>query len=239
MSIITENEHNIILNNMESLLEEYDYEYTTEALNTIIDEWANQKQELIAAFKRYPNYLENEFCIAFSTDYERTIIKDPSDNFAAWLRDALCSIEMPQEVKDAKGDNELIPWPMYNIICSLRRYAERTISEETAKIFSEVFPSVHIHVGEKTTRVVNKICTYLGVNKHPDYNREFAKYADSLNPLTIKRHTVLSLNPLDYLTMSFGNSATQLTNVTNVVCPIAMKVGTAQELSAICSTKLQ
>jgi hypothetical protein len=53
---------------------------------------------------------------------------------------------------------------------------------------------------------MNKLFTYLGYNKHPDYNREFAKYADALNPLVIKRHTILSLNPLDYLTMSFGNS---------------------------------
>ena len=200
MSIITENEHNIILSNMKSLLEEYDYEYTTKALNTIIDEWANRKQELIAAFKRHPNYLENEFCIAFSADYERTITKAPSRNFSAWLCSTLCSIEIPQEIKDAR--EEL----MYHIIRDLERYAERTISERTAKIFSEAFPSVHIHAGEKTTRVVNKICTYLGFNKHPEYNKEFAKYADSLNPLTIKRHTILSLNPLDYLTMSFGNS---------------------------------
>ena len=205
-TILTENEHSHILNNMKDLLEEYDYTYTINALSTIIDEWANQKQELIAAFKRHPNYLESEFCIAFGADYERTITKEPSDNFANWLCNALRSIEIPQEIKDARESNEFIPWPIYSIICGLRKYAERTISEETAKIFSEAFPSVHIHVGEKTTRVVNKICTYLGVNKHPDYNREFAKYADSLNPLTIKRHTVLSLNPLDYLTMSFGNS---------------------------------
>ena len=204
--IITENEHNIILNNMESLLEEYDYNYTTKALNTIINEWANQKQELIAAFKRHPNYLENEFCIAFNKDYEREITNYPSDKFTDWLCNAMRSIEIPQEVKDTRKNCELIPWNMYNIICNLSHYAQRTISEETAKIFSKAFPSVHIHVGEKTTRVVNKICTYLGFNKHPDYNREFAKYADSLNPLTIKRHTVLSLNPLDYLTMSFGNS---------------------------------
>lgn len=206
MEILTKNEHDAILRNMENLLSEYDYIYSEDALNTIIDTWANQKQELIAAFKRHPNYLESEFCIAFSADYERSLTKEPSANFSTWLLDTLYSIEIPQEVKSVKEGNELIPWPMYNIICSLRVYAERTISERTAKIFSEAFPSVHIHVGEKTTRVVNKICTYLGFNKHPDYNREFAKYADSLNPLTIKRHTVLSLNPLDYLTMSFGNS---------------------------------
>lgn len=206
MSIITNEERNIILSNMKNLLEEYDYTYTVNALDIIIDEWASKKKELISAFKCHPNYLEGEFCIAFSKDYERAITKDPSDNFTAWLCNALWSIEIPQEVKDARENGEMIPWPMYNIICNLRAFAERTISEKTAAVFSEAFPSVHIHVGEKTTRVINKICTYLGVNKHPDYNREFAKYADSLNPLTIRRHTILSINPLDYLTMSFGNS---------------------------------
>ena len=65
---------------------------------------------------------------------------------------------------------------------------------------------MHAHTGQKTSRVINKLCTYLGFAKHPDYNREFAKYADSLSPLKIKRHTILSINPIDYFTMSIGNS---------------------------------
>lgn len=56
------------------------------------------------------------------------------------------------------------------------------------------------------SRVINKLCTFLGISKLPDYNREFAKYADSVNPLKIVRHTIISINPIDYLTMSFGNS---------------------------------
>lgn len=207
-TILTENEHSRILNNMQDLLEEYDYTYTVNALNTIIDEWANQKKELITAFKRHPNYLEGEFCIAFSKDYERAITRQPSIEFTKWIMyKAIPETELPQEVKDLKEEPGLyLPCPMWNIISNLERHAERTLSEQTAAAFSAAFPNLHIHIGEKTTRVVNKICIYLGFHKHPDYNREFAKYADSLNPLVIKRHTVLSINPLDYLTMSFGNS---------------------------------
>jgi hypothetical protein len=82
----------------------------------------------------------------------------------------------------------------------------RTISDELAQRIDKVLPQIHPHAGQKMSRVVNKICTYLNYSKHPDYNKEFAKFADGLNPLTIKRHTILSINPLDYLTMSFGNS---------------------------------
>ena len=38
------------------------------------------------------------------------------------------------------------------------------------------------------------------------WNKQYTLYADAVNPYTITRHTILSVNPIDYLTMSFGNS---------------------------------
>ena len=38
------------------------------------------------------------------------------------------------------------------------------------------------------------------------YNRKFAEFADAVNPFKIKRWMIFSLNPIDFLTMSFGNS---------------------------------
>ena len=38
------------------------------------------------------------------------------------------------------------------------------------------------------------------------WNSQYGKYADAVNPLTIKRWTIISANFLDYLTMSFGNT---------------------------------
>ena len=37
------------------------------------------------------------------------------------------------------------------------------------------------------------------------WNKRFAEFADAINPLNIKRWTIISVNPVDYLTMSFGN----------------------------------
>lgn len=68
------------------------------------------------------------------------------------------------------------------------------------------FPDIKAVEGQKMSRVVNKIAKLIGFDKLPDYNKEFAKYSDAINPLKIVRHTVLSLHPVDYLTMSFGNS---------------------------------
>ena len=208
MEILTKNEHDAILRNMENLLSEYNYIYSEDALNTIIDTWAEQKQDLLSAFKRHPNYVENEFCIAFSSDYERTLDSGESCRFSNWIQNSIADVynNLPENIAEYRCTSETIPWPMYDIITSLSAYAARTLSEVAVSDFSAAFPMLHFHTGEKTSRAVNRICDYLGYTKLPEYNQKFAKYADSLSPLVIKRHTVLSINPLDYLTMSVGNS---------------------------------
>lgn len=207
--MITKEERKYLMESMESLLTEYDYDYTEDALNKIIDEWASQKESLITAFKKHPNYVPGKFMIALGSSYEREINVNESTRFSRWL----CSImpemqdKLPAEIVEAKEDISLfLPWDLYYFLLELNQIAERNISEETATRINDMIPSIHAREGQKTSRVINKICCYLGYDKADGYNREFAKYADSLSPLTIKRNAVLSINPLDYLTMSFGNS---------------------------------
>ena len=72
--------------------------------------------------------------------------------------------------------------------------------------------------GTKTSRAFNTVCAHYGVDKlHPEekvvngvqktvypYNKVFAEYSDLVSNLTRKMQFIISLNPLDYLTMSFG-----------------------------------
>jgi hypothetical protein len=60
--------------------------------------------------------------------------------------------------------------------------------------------------GMKTSRAFNRVCSIYGVDKLPKYNKMFAEYADMVSGLKRKMKFYISLNPLDYLTMSFGNS---------------------------------
>lgn len=209
--IITETEKQELLSNMKKLLEEYNYRYTTHALDDIIDTWAQNKSDLITAFKKHPNYVEGKFMIAFDKDYERVTDMKAIINFSEWLagypiRD-LCH-DVPTEIREKTllDECKYLPEDLYDFLTNLSAITTREVSVETAEKINQMVPEVHAHAGQKTTRVINKLCTYLGYNKHPNYNRAYAQYADALSPLTIRRHTVLSLNPLDYLTMSFGNS---------------------------------
>lgn len=212
-NIINESERSYLLSSMEELLIEYNYNYTKEALHSIIDEWAIQKKTLIEAFKRHPNYVEGKFMIAFTSDYERALNPQGARNFSSYLRSSDGPIfemlsSLPEEVNKKRIDDNCrwLPNDLWYFFERLDRYVCHTLNEETATEINNMLPNIKARERQKMSRVINKIMVYLGYDKHPDYNREFAKFADSLNPLTIKRHTVISINPLDYLTMSFGNS---------------------------------
>lgn len=81
--------------------------------------------------------------------------------------------------------------------------------------------------GKKISRIVQEFFKNYGLNKIIDkrteafrdgngnfhtrtkdygWNSQYGKYADAVNPLQIKRWTIISANFLDYLTMSFGNT---------------------------------
>lgn len=60
--------------------------------------------------------------------------------------------------------------------------------------------------GMKTSRAFNRICTYYKINECASYNKLFAQYADMVSGLNRKLKFFISVNPLDYLTMSFGKS---------------------------------
>lgn len=209
--IITDEEREALLKNMEGLLSEYDYEYTRDALNKIIDTWAINKANLITAFKRHPNYMEGKFMIVFSHAFNRKQDLAAIRSFSIWLHqyDTVMAVRqfMPSEMHDdVVRYSKKLPDKLYSIINNLNSMRDQYISEELATRLNEACPDIHAHNGQKMSRIVNKILSYIGYNNLPDYNKRFAKYADALNPIQITRHTVLSVNPLDYLTMSFGNS---------------------------------
>lgn len=98
--------------------------------------------------------------------------------------------------------------------------ASSTIVEDCVKC------GVQLKKGMKTSRAFNQVCTHLGIDKanpkiettvhngqrvtktvYP-YDRLFAEYADLIAGGTRSLQFVISLNPLDYLTMSIGKSWT-------------------------------
>lgn len=60
--------------------------------------------------------------------------------------------------------------------------------------------------GLKTSRAFNRVCEAYGITQATNYNKLFAQYSDMVSEGKRTLDFIMSLNPYDYLTMSFGNS---------------------------------
>lgn len=84
------------------------------------------------------------------------------------------------------------------------------VTEEVASLINMCSDNTQYKIktiaGQKMSRVISKICHMTGVDKHPEYGKRFSQLGDDINEMLIKRHTIISINPWDYFSMSFGKS---------------------------------
>ncbi len=94
----------------------------------------------------------------------------------------------------------------HNYINKFYYITDPTLSDNNEKNFAEINSNIKLAKGMKTSRAFNRVCDTYGISKSPHYNKLFARYADMVSGLTRNLDFVISVNPYDYLTMSFGNS---------------------------------
>lgn len=168
--------------------------YTKSGIKANVTDWLNNKRYLINLLRKHPNWDEKNKCVVFKTTERR-------ENNKAVIRQAYFKLF------DACYDYICPEFDLTDLQYHLKHYcASQYIEEEGIGFFNTRMPDLHIKVGQKTSRVVNKIYKFLKGNEAPDFEKYFAILADSLNPLTVDRTSVLSVNFMDYMTMSNGNS---------------------------------
>lgn len=279
-TILSEEEKEVLENEVTYLLQEYHYSPTHYGVRRIIDNWIEQKGWLIELMKKHPNYV-GKYMIVFEDTYERCKDKNVIKEFMIRIKifyenshleeykykgftlneivesksylyttldligdirrrtrkkhifETLINQHANEEIaKDyekfcnyynqAEGEYAL-KWRyydslavtnesydnMYNLIEVINAiYSSNlnTVNKELEEKANTFDSSLRAKEGQKISRLVNKLCKKIGFDKTENYDREFAKFADAINPLKIKRHTIISCNLVDYLTMSFGNS---------------------------------
>ncbi len=171
---------------MIKVLDMYDIPWGTSAIDKIIDIWAEDKAPLIELLRHHPNWNEEKCYIAFDQNVKGQTDDKKIYQFLDWVMDITYYT---------------------NGLGELRYYKEQLLDSEMAEMIKQSYPDIKgIAAGQKTSRAVNKICKFLGMDKRENYEREYAKYSDAINPLDVVRHTILSINPVDYLLSSNGNS---------------------------------
>lgn len=180
-------------NSVKKILDRYNKTYTNVGLDNLISKWEIAKAPLKAILSKHPNWNEECQAIVFDTDEVREISE----------RDFRFYIEKLQIYIRNNINSSVENRRILNIIDEIKYYPYQFIKENLVSYISRNC-DYNLAVGAKTSRVLNKLYTEIGADKLPEYNKLFAPLADSLNPLTIKRHTLLSIHLGDYLTMSQG-----------------------------------
>lgn len=150
------------------------------------------KERLVDLLRKHPNWNEDAFAVVFDITVNRDIngVDVLSD------RDEVCILG--QEI----GLSQERYTELDRALRVVTRPASKLIPSEECAELVKAACQVQCKAGQKVSRVVNKICTEYGLDKHPEYNARFAKLADSLNPLSVAKKAVLSVHPCDYLEMS-------------------------------------
>ena len=122
----------------------------------------------------------------------------------------LCDESYKKTDLDSSGAREAL-----KLSCLLNesRFHTQFLTESMADDLRYHFDKCKFSAGQKLSRAVNMIATKYGIKKDSEWEKEFAKYADSINPLMVTKWTVLSWHPIDYLTFCFGNSWSSCSNI--------------------------
>lgn len=194
---ITDEERRVILSRMCDLLDELGHRYTEKALLKIIAKWESSKAQWIEVIKSHPNYVKGEFCAIIEQKETREVNEQQYREFASYIAEHAEWDESTAEVHYA----------MRKFYRALRIVGPaRLVSAELAAKLNAITPDARVREGQKTSRAIRKFCELFGWHQLPEFESEFAKFADALSPRTFTRKYVVSVNPLDYMNMSNGNS---------------------------------
>lgn len=219
-------------------LENRDYSYSVEAIDTILNEWFERKQMLLSLLSKHPNWNADRLMIHFDADFSRKLNTNATYDFFEWVREKGNTLLMDESMARKFEICMTFMWRY----CQTSTYLEDACLNEYRSGYddgmwcskeidalnelNELIPELHARVGQKNTKIVGKICSHFNIDKGKvygekynyatgeieenvlidSYDKQFAKYCDAISPIKITRHTCVSLNPIDYLLMSNGNS---------------------------------
>lgn len=181
-----------IVNNMCSILDDARYEYRKDVIVDIVNEFFKNKAELLSILRKHPNWDEKNLCI--KGEVEETRVKDGNDFLKACKEFYHNCRENGMYLTDDQLD---IMWD--GVQCT---QPQQFVTKEIKERYEAV--GVHMTVGAKYSRELNKIFADMGLDKYPNYNHDFAVIADAVNPLKNTQVAILSVNPCDFLKMSYG-----------------------------------
>lgn len=178
-----------------NVMYKYEKHFSAQGVKANLDTWRENKSALITMLRNHPGWNEQEMAIIFDLSEGRGIDRDVVDECRFGLVELANGIDLPQEQR-------------VNFEFALEA-ATAEYSKTPSASYIEIIRErggIKCAVGQKASRIINKLCQKFGVDRHEQYNSVFARLADSLNPIVIQKTGVLSVHPCDFLEMSNKDS---------------------------------
>lgn len=177
-------------------------EYTKQGVEANVKEWLDKKAQLIRLLRNHPNWVEEAKAVVLTFKEQRNL---SLDTYRSATRDFVLMLRCSSDKNYLTGDYNLLN-AVHEGGCFFANKVTEDCYNYVVNRYPEEAKAIGIKVGQKMSRFMNKVYAYYGVDKHPLYNKLFAALSDSLNPLSVERTAVLSVNYPDFLLMSNGNS---------------------------------
>lgn len=160
-----------------------------------LNKWNEEKGWLVNQLRKSPNWDEQNLCIAENVDQKRTpSMSQKSDAWQEFCNYVFDDLDTERRVLKSYSITGAV------IDGNLTQSAKDYIS------CCQTFKDAKINVGAKMTRVVRQLCELAGVTKNADFEKRYAQLTDNISDGVVKMKYCLSVNPLDFLLMSNGNS---------------------------------
>jgi hypothetical protein len=158
--------------------------------------WEKAKSPLLSLLRRHPNWDEDALAVVFGVTEKR----ETDSHAVNEKRLRLIALTEALTLTDEQRRRFQIAMELTTRDCSpaLSDYIAGQLQNHC---------DVKCVAGQKTSRVINKLCRHCGVDTLPEYNAVFAQLSDALNPLEVSKKALLSLHPCDYLEMSSKSSS--------------------------------
>jgi hypothetical protein len=179
-----------------TVFKEHGYDDAThDGVMAWLKKWNKSKGWLASILRQHHAWDEKNLCVSDIFEEERTTTEikrwDAVLTFANW-------------VYRNSTDRTL-----YNILCSGdSSFCTRckSVTSEFKERAEKLISGAKVSVGAKYTRAIRQLCGAIGLTKCDDFEKQFATLSDAFSDGKVKRRYCLSINPLDFLLMSNGNS---------------------------------
>lgn len=179
-------------NEMESYIDSCYIPFSSNVINKIAKIAEENKKKLVSLLSKSEYWDEENLCINTIVD-----VHNPSSiESAEGVFDRIIDIYKHEYSNDYKRLIRCYDLMKLNIFMD--------VTAERAAEFKAL--GLHIAKGMKPSRAINKFFTETGMSRISNYEKLFAELSDYLTNNMIQRRITLSVNPMDFLRMSEGNS---------------------------------